>query len=287
MNPEKVTFINSRGQSVILSTSLPYLLESISGKSEVSANIQSQTAPYQDGFTTIDVLLEARPITLNISIHGNSRDDLLNNRQRLSSIFNSKLGIGKLIYENGETVREIEVVADGLPQYPVGSGNQSTLWQRSLVNLIAPNPYWKSISITEEPAFEPLFQFPFEGVFEMGMQRDRRTIVNDGDSPAPLFVEFFGPALNPKIINNTTGEYIKINQQLHENERMLIDTTEGKKSVFFVDSTGVKRNVFNWIDLNSTFFELVIGENDIEYTADSDIQGAVVNISYSKLHAAI
>src|SRR5699024_6843259 len=160
-------------------------------------------------------------------------------------------------------------------------------FQKALINLSCPNPYWQSPGITEEPAFEPLFEFPFEGEFEMGIQRDRRIINNDGDAPAPIQVEFFGPALNPKIINNTTSEYIKVNQMLEENEKMMIDTTDGIKSVFFVDEEGNERNVFNWIDLGSTFFKLEICENDIEYTADSVIQGVNVNIMYNKLYVGV
>jgi len=144
-----------------------------------------------------------------------------------------------------------------------------------------------SPSIETEPTFEPLFSFPFSGTFEMGVQRDRRMINNDGDAPSPLEVEFHGPATNPKITNNTTGEYIKVNQTLGENEIMKIDTTPGKKTVYFIEEDGTERNVFNWIDLESTFFQLVIGENEIQYTADNDIQGAEVNMYYQKRYVGV
>ena len=68
---------------------------------------------------------------------------------------------------------------------------------------------------------------------------------------------------------------------------MMIDTSDNEKSVYFVDDNGDRRNVFNWLDLDSTFFKLEVGENEIEYSADNDIQGAVVNISYSKLYTAV
>jgi hypothetical protein len=283
---QRIIFTNARGQSVELKNSAPFLLQSIDGLGDVDADIQTQKAPFQDGSTYIDSVLQERAISLEIVILAD-KSTLLQQRQYLASVFNPKLGQGILRYENGEVVREIEAVPDGVPVFPSGRESRGPFFQKALVNLLCPNPFWKSTEITEEPTFESLFQFPFEGVFEIGIQRDKRIIVNDGDAPAPLYIEFYGPAVNPIIINRTTGEFIKVNQTLGENEIMEIDTTPGKKSVYFVQPDGTKRNVFNWIDLESNFFQLVVGENEIEYSADSDIQGAIVNISYRKLYNAV
>src|SRR5699024_6396646 len=225
--------------------------------SDVGAENQMQRSPYQDGATLIDTILETRPIEIELKITGKTDIELMDNRRKLSSVFNPKFGEGKLEYI-GTHHKIIGAVAEAVPFFPDGSTNRGRTFQKALINLSCPNPYWQSPGITEEPAFEPLFEFPFEGEFEMGIQRDRRIINNDGDAPAPIQVEFFGPALNPKIINNTTSEYIKVNQMLEENEKMMIDTTDGIKSVFFVDEEGNERNVFNWIDLGSTFFKLEI-----------------------------
>jgi len=282
----KIKFTDSRGRSIVL-YGAPFRVYNAVGFDQVGANNQMQSAPYQDGATFIDTVMDVRDMSIELKVTGRDEKEFLGNKQLLSSVFNPKLGLGLLQHENAAGKKQIQVVADGLPVFLKSSGNNGGKSQKVVINLIAPDPYWKSLTITEEPAFKPLFEFPFEGEFEMGMQRDRRIITNDGDAPAPIQVEFFGPALNPKIINNTTGEYIKVNQQLLEGERMLIDTKDGQKSVFFVYENGEKRNVFNWIDLSSSFFELQIGENDIEYTADSDIQGTIVNISYSKLYTAV
>jgi hypothetical protein len=284
---KRIIFTNARGQSVELKSSAPFLLQSIDGLGDVDADVQTQKAPFQDGSTYIDSVLQERAISLEVVILSKDKPTLLQQRQFLASVFNPKLGKGVLRYENGETIREIEAVPDGVPVFPSGRENRGPFFQKALVNLLCPNPFWKSTEITEEPTFEPLFQFPFEGVFEIGIQRDKRIIVNDGDAPAPLYIEFYGPAVNPKITNKTTGEFIKVNQTLQEGEVMKIDTTPGKKSVYFVQPDGTERNVFNWIDLESTFFQLVVGENEIEYSADSDIQGAIVNIRYNKLYNAV
>lgn len=284
---QRIIFTNARGQSVELKSSAPFLLQSVDGLGDVDADIQTQRAPFQDGSTYIDSVLQERAISLEVVILASDKPTLLQQRQYLASVFNPKLGKGVLRYENVETIREIEAVADGVPVFPSGRENRGSTFQKALVNLLCPNPFWKSTEITEEPTFEPLFSFPFEGMFQIGIQRDARIIVNDGDAPAPLQIEFHGLAVNPIIINKTTGEFIKVNQTLQEGEVMKIDTTPGNKSVYFIQPDGTARNVFNWIDPESTFFQLVVGENEIEYSADSDIQGAIVNISYRKLYNAV
>lgn len=284
---EKVIFTNSRGESIEFGDS-PFYLQTVEGLGDVSANIQSQKSPYIDGSTFLDAILDEREIEIEFIINYpfGTYEDVSKARSRIAKVCNPKLGPGELRYENDYFVRIIAAVADSVPEYP-DSGSRTKVLQKGKVTFVAPDPYWKSLAIEEEPAFKPLFKFPFEGPFQMGLQQDRRIINNDGDAPTPLFIEFFGPATNPIIRNNSTGEFIKVNQELLEGERMVIDTSEENKSVHFIDETGSIRNVFHWIDLDSELFKLQIGENDIEYTADNDIQGAIVNISYNKRYNAI
>lgn len=287
---ETVTYTNPLGQSVKFADA-PFFIQSVTGLGDVSANIQLQKSAYNDGSSFIDALLDEREIGLDFLIVANAEaretyGDVSRMREHVASILNPKLGPGVLTYENERIVRLITCVADSVPQFNDG-GDRTEMIQNGSVNFIAPDPYWKSTKIEEEPAFKPLFQFPFSGPFQMGLQQDKRIINNDGNAPTPIFIEFHGPATNPKIINNTTGEFIHVKQNLLEGERMIIDTSADNKTVCFVSEDGTSRNVFHWITLDSTLFNLQIGENEIEYTADNDIQGAIVNISYNKLYNAV
>lgn len=282
---EEIIFTNNKGESLRFNNNSTFFASDIRGIGDVDANVQMQRSPYQDGATHVDSILLPRDISFEVMILGVDHNDVSKKRAHLARIFNPKLGLGLFEYKTGTVSRFINAVPETVPRYPGGIDNRSRSHQLAMVDLVCPNPYWKSPKTVEEPTFEPLFQFPFEGTFELGIQRDQRIIINNGDAPAPLQVEFYGPATNPKITNKTTGEFIKINQKLLDNEHMKIDTID--KSVFFVDENGSERNVFNWIDLDSTFFKLEVGENEIEYTADSNIQGAVVNISYSELFVGV
>ena len=98
-----------------------------------------------------------------------------------------------------------------------------------------------------------------------------KEIENFGDVEAPVQIEYIGPAKNPKITNKTTGEYIQVNMEIGEKEKLIIDTREGKETVNLITPNETK-DVYNEIDLTSTFFKLIVGKNLIEYS--SDIEGA-------------
>lgn len=282
-----MTFTNSSGESITFRLGSPFMINNIEGLGEVSADIQSQKAPFQDGSTFIDAVMNERDISFNVTIKGRNDTEISQYRTQLARVFSPKLGQGTLRYQYGDIVRVIEATPTHVPNFPSGNENRGSQFQIALLDLIAHDPYWKTEGIEAEPTFEPLFQFPFEGEFQMGISRDERSIINDGDTPTALVIEFYGPAVNPSVTNETTGEYIKVNQTLDEGEYMRINTADGEKSVVFVDSEGVERNVFNWIDLDSTFFKLKVGENLLTYTADSDIQGAIVNFYYQNRYNAL
>ena len=98
-----------------------------------------------------------------------------------------------------------------------------------------------------------------------------KEIDNIGDVEVPVQIEYIGPASNPRITNETTGEYIQVNMDIGEKEKLVIDTKEGKETVNLITPNETK-DVYNKIDLNSTFFKLIIGKNLIKYS--SDIEGA-------------
>lgn len=278
----KLQYENSRGESIEI-FDRPYRLMAVDGLGDVQADLQSQRAPYQDGDMLIDVLLQPRYMKIELKITGKDAAETESNRRKFASIFNPKLGLGTLKYVRGDEVKIISALAESVPSFPDGPTNRRPTFQKALLYLKAPNPYWRSTSVTEEPAFEPRFHFPFSGPIIMGVQRTDRIIINDGDAPAPLQVDFYGPADSPIIENKTTGEFIRIKKRLEEGQTLKIDTADGVKSIIYVDVEGTETNVFNWIDLDSTFFKLEIGENDITCHCAISNNQKDFDIYYSKL----
>ena len=134
---EKLTYINSLGESVILSNRPPFLLSGIDGLGDVEADVQTQKSPYQDGSTHVDSLLKERFINLQVSIVGKTKEHVSELREQLSRVFNPKLR-GIVIYENGRVKRQIVASSEHVPKFPFGERKGRT--QVSLVNLICLNP---------------------------------------------------------------------------------------------------------------------------------------------------
>jgi len=266
MAAEKVIYTNSLGRSITLTDKRPFILESVEGKGDVGADIQLQTTSQTDGAFYIDTILSTRSLTLNVNISANSRDELNEARQEIAKVFNPKLGKGTLLYSNGETKRKIEVVVDGIPSYPVG--NKGRWWQRVVINLVAPKPHWLNAT-TENIKLEDFvagFSFPFSFPVSFAIRGDKRTLNNSGDVPIPIKVTFRGNTINPTIRNITTGEFIKVNYEIPEGYTFVVDTEN--KTVKMYDGTGTSTNMFRYLDNDSTFFELVLGDNDISFSTD-------------------
>jgi Phage tail protein len=286
---QRIIFTNSRGQSVELKSSAPFLLQSIDGLGDVDADIQTQKAPFQDGSTYIDSVLQERAISLEIAILAADKSTLLQQRQYLASIFNPKLGPGKLRYENGENIREIEAVADGVPVFPSGQDNRGPIFQKAMVNLLCPEPFWLDEVSTSEKMSYILggLSFPLRLGTSFAQRGFKKILNNQGDVATPVTIEFYGPATNPVVWNRTTGEFIRVSRTLAETDKLVITTDFGKKSVTIENADGSKTNVFNWIDLESTFWQLVPGENIIEFGSDSDSTKSRLVISYKNRYLSV
>ena len=114
-----------------------------------------------------------------------------------------------------------------------------------------------------------------------------KSIDNKGDVEAPVQIEYVGTATNPRVTNETTGEFIQVNMEIGKKEKLVIDTREGRETVNLITPNGIK-DVYDKIDLNSTFFNLIIGKNLIKYS--SDIEGAkdkVTIIDYTNKYVGV
>lgn len=278
----ELKYTNDLGQTIQFGDS--YKVIELEGFGEVQADIQTQKAPYQDGSSFLDSVLSERYPFIQFVIVAEEYSELVAMRRHVGNVFNPKVGGVLSLIHNGDEYW-IKCWSEHVPNFPDDGTDAVGRVQTVNVDLVAPDPYWKSSKITEEPAFEPKFHFPFSGPFIMGIQRNERLIFNDGDSPAPFFIDFYGPAESPIIENLTTGEFIRINKPLIEGETFRINTADS--SVYYVDEEGKETNVFHWIDLDSSFFKLQLGENDITCHCAISNNQKDFDIYYHKLYNAV
>ena len=168
--------------------------------------------------------------------------------------------------------------------------NRNQVWQKVQLIYEINNPYWYSDNeIVESFVNEiPLFQFPFElkndTPIVFGNIVANQFAYNTGQVEAPVTIQILNACINPVIINKRTGEFIKFkNLTMYYNDELLIDTTYGKKKVTL---NGV--NIFNKLDHTSTFFNLSLGANEIEFTDESQVTTtAKINFIYRNYYISI
>ncbi|MEK3855934.1 phage tail family protein [Cytobacillus sp. FSL H8-0458] len=284
----KLVFTNGRGISIELSSAPPFIVSKIEGLGGVEGNIETQKAPFQDGSSYIDTTLSERPLAFVISIIG---DNIPAHRSFVSSIFNPKTGIGTLSYIDGEVKKEIKAIPERVPVFPSGKENRGFNYQVCTVDLLALDPFWLDPYESSEPlsAWIGKFKFPFKFPVEFGEKANRTTINNDGDVETPVFIDFYGPAINPTVTNETTGQRIRIKRTLSATDKLEVSTEFGNKYVEIVAADGSRTNAFHWIDLSADpiLFQLALGENDISFSSDDPASTGSVNIRYKKRYVAV
>jgi len=281
---ESIIFTNAYGESVTLGRSHPFILRFLDGSGGAETLVQMQKAPNQDGATYLDTLLEPRSMTFEVIIRADTQTELFEYRRKLARVFNPKLGLGRLVYQYYGGEKEIAAAVELAPVFPSDRDSSGPTFQKSLFTVICPSPFWLDTFTESEEmaAWLGYFKFPLRFPTRMGAQGSVRTLNNIGDVEAPVIIEFNGPAVNPKVVNLTTGEFVRVKRTLAEGDKLTIDTTFGRKRV---EINGL--NAFNWIDLESTFWQLRPGYNVVEYTADSGQENATVQIKWRNRYSGV
>lgn len=253
------------------------LLSHIEGLGHPGATSQKSQGVNQDGCNSEDSLLDPRVIKLQVTIRTKNREKLYELRRKIFRTINPKTynqATGKrgellIYYTNDYKKYRIYGKVEDSAEFNERKNNHD----KATISFYCQDPYWldeKGQDLDIKSVTGGL-HFPLVLPNKFALVSFYKEIDNKGDVEAPVQIEYVGPALNPRITNDTTGEYIQVNMEINEKETLVIDTREGKETVNLI-TPHETLDVYNKIDLNSTFFKLIIGKNLIKYS--SDIEGA-------------
>ena len=265
----------------------PFVLERIEGTGGPPVNIKATKTPYQDGSSYVDAQLEDRPLSIYGFIKAGNQQVMYDLRRELAKILNPKLGPGKLVYTNDSRSYVINAIAEESPVF----NERYVSNQMFIINMVALDPYWRDENQTVKGLkFETGgMSFPLTLPMKFAEAAYKGNFYNSGDDDTPVEIQYKGPALNPVVFNETTGEYIKINYDLTADDVFYISTERGNKRLEVVNTDGTRRNVLNYIDLGSTFFQLRPGQNILRYGSDhdSDQQAADVTVYWHNRYVGV
>lgn len=265
---EKFTFTNSRGKSVVIGSHEDLQLISVSGLTAMEIVPYTIQGYRQNGYTLTNTQLGTRIIEMEFAVFGVTDEVFYQKRLELSRVFNPLLGQGVLVYDNGVVQRAIDVQVTQTIE--VGENHRSNLKTFTL-ELTAYNPLWRDVAenALKLGDFTGGLKFPFE--FNKEVKFASKGAVSSieitGDVPSPIRAEFKGGAMTPQLTLNQTGEFIKVNITLEENEELIITTDYGNKLVNKRNADGNLESANHLISVDSSFFSLPIGTNTLAFSA--------------------
>lgn len=256
----------------------PFRLLNIDGIESGEIVLDTTDNVLSDGTRVRNRRIAFRPIMVECEYTGRNKEE---QRRFVAGFFNVHKG-GTLQIDYMGAKREIPYEVEG---YKSKLENIYTPY-RFLVHLYCPEPFLLDIveSSKEIVTWIGGISFPLKLPTRFAMAGPRIiNVVNNGDVETPVRIEIFGPATNPKITLRETGEFIRIKDTLTADDIVIITTEFGNKRV---EKNG--QNAFNILDLpDSTFFNLQVGDNVIEFTTEDVSNNANAKISYRNRYLGV
>ena len=292
---EKLTFVNQRGDSVEFSHTSIYHANKVSGLSDVRNAIYSISSMGQDGDTYLGQRIESREIEIVGSINTRNKDHMRELRRALNRVLNPQYS-AILKYEYGDFVRFIDCKVDNAPVF-----SRKAIFQDFTIQLLCLNPFWREEKETREDIASWIggFEFPTEtgGLeiddvekWEVGYRQPSLivNVFNSGDVKAGIRVDFraIGIVVNPSILNVGTQEFIKFNLTMQAGDVLSIATGYGEKAATLKRS-GAETDAFRFLDTDSTYFQLEVGDNLFRYAAESNLESLEVTIYHNNLYLGV
>lgn len=265
----------------------PYRLLNIEGIESGEFELFMTENTLGDGSNISHKRIKGRPISTEIEYTGNNKEA---ERRKLINLFN--------IHHDGElTVNymgqefKINYAVENFKS-KINNLNEPL---KFLVDMYCPNPFFKDLIETKEEVaiWRGSFEFPLELTSE-GIELGYRepslivNVFNGGDVECGMKIQFkaLATVVNPSLFNVNTREYFKVNKVMEAGEIITVTTHFQKKRVE-LNKNGVISNAFNWIEFQSTFLQLYVGDNLLRYNADDGIDNLEVAIYYTPQYLGV
>ena len=289
---EKLIYTNERGESIEFSPASSYHVnfKDVTGLSDVRNAIYSTNSMGQDGDTYLGYRIESRDIDIVGYIKERDKQAAQNLRRKLNRILNPQYE-ATLTYVFGDFRRVIGCKIDDAPIF-----KRKPIFEQFTVSLSCLNPFWRKEAKTRDDiatwigGLEFPVEIPLEEGWEIGYRQPSLivNVYNEGDVQAGIRVEFraLGVVKNPSLLNVDTQEFIKLNITLQAGDILSVSTGYGEKEVT-LKRDGVTSDAFRYLDVDSTYFQLSVGDNLYRYSAEENLENLEVSIYHDDLYLGV
>lgn len=283
-----ITWTSPGGTEVEFSkTSNTYkLLKAYSGFSVAEAQYRTVESPYQDGTTLLDTNLTPRKIVLPILVTAPNLEAIQSAVAYLIRLFNPKPGVGELkfTYENGDNY-----YLNCVGTVTADSASRTPTSQLININITAHDPYWYSDYQVASLGTVTTATFPLVFPFALASNLAQSNLVNQGDSNAAVEVVILGDVTNAKVTNTTTNEFFKFTLNMDAGDTMEVTTGFGNKTVSYTDvsESPTPANGFRYLNVDSIFWQLQPGVNNIVFSSDAVNPNTTVSITWRHKYSGV
>lgn len=295
MEYEKLIYTNERGESIEFSNESVYhcnVSKDVDGIAGVTNVLYSTNSMGQHGDTYVGQRIEARDIDITGHINTKDKAQAYELRRRLLKVLNPELS-GVLSYEFGGFKRVIDCRIHGEP---------NLVRKSVLIGFTIPleclKPFWREEDEQKEDiaSWVAAWEFPCEiekdnpqsMIFGYRAESVIVNCYNEGDVATGMRIRFtaLGTVTNPILLNVDTGEFIKLNVTMQTGDVIEISTQYGGKGATLTRD-GVKTDYFRYVDVDSTYMQLEIGDNNFRYDAEGGVNSMEVTIFYNKEYLGV
>lgn len=289
MITKELKITNSNGDSIEFGRHFR-LIEGLDLSNLGAENSYSEST--RDGANYQRTVLGTRNFDVSFFIYNNNREKwwVEERRRELFRVFNPKHNPMRIeITTKGNESYYLNANLEGVPNLPQGFSNDNTIWQKGLLQFTANDPFIYSADSTtiDIASWIGAFEFPLElstdGI-ELGYRSKSliANVLNDGDNDTGMIIRFkaLASVINPSLINVNTYETLKLNIEMLGGDLIEVSTYAGKKTVTLTRNNA-QTNMFNSVDLMSTFLQLSPGDNLFRYDADSGLDNLEVSMSFT------
>ena len=251
------------------------------GKAEI--NLASFQGYNQIGVRVAGRVINQRDISIVGFILADSEKEMLTKKRKLQQLVNP-LEDFFLVIDN----YKIRVSANASIEYAIAHYENNKFLSKFMITGVCANPCFTELHAKTFPLASWLgsFRFPFvmtteeKAVMGYKLPEKMRKVDNEGETEAGMIIRIKATVAdiqNPYVQNILTGEKILLNCTMAEGEIIEINTNYGEKSIIQNGTTDYLYKV----DLDSDFLQLHVGENYLEYGADTNEQHLEIEIEFS------
>lgn len=274
---------NEKGQQIDLSkTANRFMFSKITGLNPPAGTISTSRYAGMDGSYLNNAFIEKRNVVISFEMRGFGVEK---RRHELYKVVKPSRYI-KIYYKTAN----ISVYAEGIVE--TCEIENFEMLTKGQISIICPDIYWYSTEtqIAEYSQILGAFHFIFpddDNPFPLGKYNTQNmmTVVNDGDEVGFTLEISGGPATNPTLYNAETDEYMQIQGEIQNGDKITITTKTGNKTVT-LEREGMTTNIINRLVSGSTWLTLREGLNRF-YLRGTGLQNLKVKIIHTNAYLGV